>query len=90
MYLRLSCRRFLLFVREHSGLRDRMKNKKIRCERRKDIQVNLYKKIPLKLIYRTYLNILCKAKIENVSGDSPLLQEMLVNKAKIWKSFQTA
>ena len=36
---RLSCRRFLFFVRERSGLRDRMKNKKIRCESRKGIQV---------------------------------------------------
>ena len=33
------------------------------------------------------MSTMYKAKIENVSGDSPLLQEMLVNKAKIWKSF---
>ena len=56
MDLRLSCRRFLLFVRERSGLRDQMKNKKIRCERRKDIQAEKKPCLPLKLIYRTYLD----------------------------------
>ena len=55
MSFRLSCRRFLIFVRERSGLRDRMKNKKIRCESRKGIQVKQKIYLPLKLIYRTYL-----------------------------------
>ena len=34
----LSCHRFLFYMKERSGLRDWMKNKKIWCERRKDIQ----------------------------------------------------
>ena len=56
MCLRLSCRRFLSFMRERSGLRDWMKIKKIRCERREDIQVNRNTVLHWKLIYRTYLN----------------------------------
>ena len=55
MSFRLSCRRFLFFVRERSGLRDRMKNKKIRCESRKGIQVKKKIYLPMKLIHRTYL-----------------------------------
>ena len=55
MSFRLLCRRFLFFVRERSGLRDRMKNKKIRCESRKIIQARKKICLPLKLIYRTYL-----------------------------------
>ena len=56
MYLQLSCRRFLLFVRERSGLRDRMKNKKIRCKRRKDIQAEKKPSLPLKLFIEPTYN----------------------------------
>ena len=55
MYLRLSCRRFLFYMKERSGLRDWMKNKKIRYERREDIQAKKKTYLPPKLIYRTYL-----------------------------------
>ena len=55
MYLRLSCRRFLFYMKERSGLRDWMKNKKIRYERREDIQAKKKNYLPPKLIYITYL-----------------------------------
>ena len=51
----LSCRRFLFSMKERSGLRDWMKNKKIRYERREDIQAKKKNYLPPKLIYRTYL-----------------------------------
>ena len=60
MSFRLSCRRFLLFVKERSGLRGRMKSRKMRCESREGIQekkkanlygTNLYRSYR----YRTYL-----------------------------------
>ena len=55
MYLRLSCQRFLFYMKERSGLRDCMKTKKIRYERREDIQAKKKNYLPPKLIYRTYL-----------------------------------
>ena len=57
MSSRLSYRRFLFFMRKRSGLRDRMKNNKIRCESREGIQVRKEIHLPFKLIYRTYLYI---------------------------------
>ena len=55
MYLRLSWRRFLFYMKERSELRDWMKNKKIRYERREDIQAKKKNYLPSKIIYRTYL-----------------------------------
>ena len=40
MYLQLSCRRFRFSKKERSGLREGMRNKKIRYERREDSKKN--------------------------------------------------
>ena len=49
MSSRLSCHKFLFSIKERSGLRDQMKNKKIRCESREGIQAR-------KEIYFPFLN----------------------------------